>query len=124
MRIVQELVFIEAKTTENSWKADLFVDVVKNYLEHLKHVRIRSHGLEIQLVMNERPYILGNPNSARKELEKSIRDVKRGIFYKDGKPSEKEPEKLPTRAEIEHERWKKKESQRRQYAEKEESENL
>lgn len=108
MRIIQEVIFLEPKVQEGSWEASVFVDAVKSYIQRLKTVRIRSHGLEIQLVMNERPYILGNPGSGRKELEKAVADYKRGVIYKDGKPpkkEEREPERLPTRAEIEHQRW-------------------
>lgn len=86
MRIIAEIIFICPKAKDKTWHKEVFADLVQGYLYRLKRTVIRSHGLEVQIVMNERPKWLSAPGDARKEHQKAIRDYQKGIYYKNGKP--------------------------------------
>ena len=93
MRIVAELIFICPSADDQSWQQDVFANLVQGYINRLKNTVIRSHGLEVRIVMNSGPHWLSAPGDARREHQKAIEDYKKGIFYNQGdKPSEEDNE--------------------------------
>ncbi len=88
MRIIAEIIFIAPKCQD--WQKDVFAEQVHRVLDRLKNTKIRAKGMEISCAMNDGPHWLSAPGDGRKELDRAIRDYRKGIYYKNGKPLKNE----------------------------------